>query len=279
MNIKIGLTTRCNARCPLCMRTKYPPKIQDIDIDHLKTIPNIELVSLVSGDGEPTLYPKFFEALGILRDVTKKIKIHTNGSTHNEIWWESLANGLRQDDVVVFPLDGLEDTYSKYRVGLNFKKTIKNIEAFTRAGGNAQCDTLMFKHIEHQMVEIEKLAKDIGCKTFKKKVSWYYTDEFERPGTFCLGEQEPFCYLSNEIVMDTTGRYWPCVFIQSEIRKYEKSSLNESFILRIKYHKSKDKMFTLEDALQTPLFKYVKENIFKLDVCKVCASTECQRYV
>ena len=262
------------------MRTKYPPKIQDIDIDHLKGVPKTELVSLVSGDGEPTLYSKFFESLSILKPKSKRIRIHTNCSTHNETWWESFANGLRQDDIVVFPLDGLEDTYSRYRVGLSFKKTIKNIKAFTGAGGNAECNTLMFKHNEHQITDIEKLAKDIGCKTFRRKISWYYTNEFEKPVQQREKEYDPFCfYLADEIVMDVSGRYWPCVFIQAEIGKYEKSSLNESFMLRIKYHKSKDKMFKFEDALQTPLFDYVRKNIFKLDVCKVCASTACQRFI
>ena len=67
--------------------------------------------------------------------------------------------------------------------------------------------------------------------------------------------------------------------MSNKIKKYEKSPLNENFILRIKYHKSKDKMFKLEEVLQTPLFDYVTKNIFKLDVCKVCGSTDCNKYI
>lgn len=284
-SIQIGLTTRCNAKCPLCMRTKYPPVMKDIDIEHLKTIPKMELVVLCSGNGEPTLYPKFFEAVSILKETGPKLKIHTNGTTHNEIWWESLGNGLRQSDFIVFPLDGLEDTYSKYRVGLSFKKAIKNIEAFTNAGGTVECHTLIFKHNEHQMDEIEKLAYDIGCKQHFKKISWYYTKEFEKTGNFDLLSQhhQSYCFhLNGEFVIDVNGRYWPCNFVSNEVeleRNKVKDITNQDFILKVKYLKSKDKMFTIEDAMQTPLYNYVMENVFKIEVCKDCSIIDCRTVI
>ena len=32
--IEIGLTTKCNSKCPLCIRTKFPPEIVDIDMKY-----------------------------------------------------------------------------------------------------------------------------------------------------------------------------------------------------------------------------------------------------
>ena len=234
----------------------------------------MELVSLVSGMGEPTLYPDFFEALSILKGVSDRIKIFSNGATHNEKWWSRLATELRPNDFVIFPLDGLEDTYNIYRVGLSFKKLLKNISAFTGSGGIAECNSLMFEHNKHQREEIRELAGQIGCSRFFGKLSWYYTEEFPQPAdaSDLIPAYDCLHLVRKEVILDSDGRIWPCCYLP--IREtIDDTSMNQDFILRIKYEQSKDKMFTIEDALQTPLYIYVMENMLKLDICSlVCRS-------
>jgi hypothetical protein len=46
-----------------------------------------------------------------------------------------------------------------------------NAESFIAAGGNAHWDMLVYKHNQHQVDECEQLARDMGFKWFRAKVS------------------------------------------------------------------------------------------------------------
>jgi MoaA/NifB/PqqE/SkfB family radical SAM enzyme len=99
------------------------------------------------------------------------IWIYTNGSLRSKTWWQQLAKTLPVNHRVVFAIDGLEDTHSIYRIGTDFDKIIDNAYDFIQAGGIAEWAFIRFKHNEHQVAEVKKLANALGFESVSIKDS------------------------------------------------------------------------------------------------------------
>jgi hypothetical protein len=94
----------------------------------------------------------------------------SNGSLQSPEWWRELASVLGGPrDKVCFSIDGLADTNHLYRVNSRFEKIMANAEAFIGAGGQARWDYLVFEHNQHQVEEAERLAGQMGFKSFALK--------------------------------------------------------------------------------------------------------------
>lgn len=129
----------CNARCPFCPQSAiarqadFKPMHLDWDI-YVKTIDEVARheVDLIrfTGDGEPLLHPRIAEmiARAVLAGVGK-VNLTTNGS---------LLRGERMERLLATPphildvsLDAASpETYAKYRAGLDFDTTLKNVLDF-----------------------------------------------------------------------------------------------------------------------------------------------------
>jgi len=182
--LQIEPTSHCNARCPHCPRfdciehdvfestgTLHPDlNLSHVDID--RVIKNLQLEKLTSlkkvvleGDkGDPAMHPqieKFIEAFSNMK-TPPMIVLTTNGSIRNTAWWTRLAKKCYPNLKVVFSIDGLADTNHLYRVGIDFKKIIKNAQAFIDAGGYAVWKLIVFKHNQHQVEEIRTLSQTMG---------------------------------------------------------------------------------------------------------------------
>jgi MoaA/NifB/PqqE/SkfB family radical SAM enzyme len=124
-------------------------------------------------------------------------------------------------DFCVFSIDGLADTNPVYRKNVNWDKLMSNVEAFIAAGGSAHWDMLVYKHNQHQVEACEQLARDMGFKWFRAKVSKRgFTDRLEFP----LGWQEPTvkqgpirCHAQQEksMYIDAQGRVSACCWLGS----------------------------------------------------------------
>ncbi|SVC76683.1 uncharacterized protein METZ01_LOCUS329537, partial [marine metagenome] len=97
----------------------------------------------------------------------KYIDIRTNGSLRSTTWWSNFVNHLPSKHIIVFGLDGLEDTLHIYRIGADYKKVINNAKAFIDAGGIASWQFIEFEHNKHQIEEAKQLAKELGFKEFR----------------------------------------------------------------------------------------------------------------
>lgn len=110
----------------------------------------------------------------LLNDLkVKYIHIHTNGSLKTEKWWSDLgklfaphSKSDRSGCVVVFAIDGDEDTHHLYRTNTNYKKVIANAKAFIDAGGSAEWSMIEFGHNSHQVDTSKQKAKDMGFISF-----------------------------------------------------------------------------------------------------------------
>jgi sulfatase maturation enzyme AslB (radical SAM superfamily) len=148
-------------------------------------------------------------------DIT--LGMNTNGALQTTFYWHELGGVLNQPlDYVVFSIDGLEDTNPIYRKNINWEKLMANAEAFIAAGGSAHWDMLIYRHNQHQVDACEQLARDMGFKWFRAKVSKRgFTERLEQPigwnvPTITNGKIDCHALREKSMYMDAQGRLSPC---------------------------------------------------------------------
>jgi hypothetical protein len=149
------------------------------------------------------------------------IRIHTNGSAKSTQWWEDLVTVLPSNHLVVFALDGLEDTHKLYRVGTDYDRIIKNATAFIQAGGRAEWCFIKFKHNEHQVEQAKQLAEQLGFERFVMKNSSRF---LLKPSVDVLDKQGQVTHII-EPATDT-----PIKFVDKKIIDAYKSVVADSVI-------------------------------------------------
>jgi MoaA/NifB/PqqE/SkfB family radical SAM enzyme len=175
--LQIELTTRCNARCPMCMRNYHGmeynggyPEIE-LSLANIKQIlqpkflQQIKRVLFNGNLGDFGLARESQEIVAYLIDSgVPNIDISTNGSMRTPAWWARLAHPAV---TVGFALDGLEDTHHLHRQDTDWHRIIANARAFIAAGGRAVWRWIPFDHNRHQEQACRNLAKELGFVKFE----------------------------------------------------------------------------------------------------------------
>ena len=190
-NIKIlhiEPTDACNAACPQCAR-ETDTTFNKNDLHHLTVaqikklisvdvIKNLDKMFMCGNYGDPAAGKHTLEIFKYFRSINPTIILgmNTNGSLRSTDWWRELASIMHQpkdypQEYVVWSIDGLDNTNHIYRVNTKWSKIIANAQAFIQAGGLAHWEMLVFNHNEHQINQAQQLAKDLGFKQFRTKVS------------------------------------------------------------------------------------------------------------
>lgn len=179
--VHIELTTRCNARCPMCMRnyrgfdynSGYPEA--ELYLDHIKHIFNPTLLSQLAQNpaygvnfngnlGDFALSRDGVEIANFFADAGVRVNINTNGSLRSPAWWGKLA---RPEIQIGFALDGLADTHALYRQDTDWEKIIQNAKSYIKAGGRAIWRFVPFDHNRHQEQQCRELAQELGFVEFE----------------------------------------------------------------------------------------------------------------
>ena len=200
--VRVELTTRCNARCPMCMRnyrgydynSGYP--LCELGLKEFKHIlpperfPSIGMVNFNGNLGDFANAKDAVEIVEYLVDLGVKVSINSNGSLRSPAWWAKLA---RPGVTIGFALDGMEDTHSLYRQDTNWKRIIENATAYIKAGGKAIWRFVPFEHNQHQQQACKQLAQDLGFVEFENIYDGREsTPVYTRDGEFSHQIGKPF---------------------------------------------------------------------------------------
>lgn len=193
--VHFEISSRCQAKCPMCARNHHGglpnPLLDESDIDlalykHImvpELLHRLQEISMCGNFGDPIMNNDLIDMIKytVEHNPNILIQIHSNAGARTEKWWVELASVLPANHVLHFGIDGLEDTHSRYRIGTDFNKIIKNAKAFINAGGKARWNFITFKHNEHQLETARQLAKDLGFESFHEKQTSRFigTHEFE----------------------------------------------------------------------------------------------------
>ena len=183
--IHLEVTQRCQASCPMCDRNMNGEGINPhINLDELSLadvklifkpdfIKQLRSMYMCGNLGDPIVAQDTLEIFKYFRENNPKIwlSMNTNAGARDEEWWTELASIFGTMGAVIFSVDGLEDTNHIYRQGVNWKAVERSMDAFTKAGGRARWDFLIFEHNEHQVEEARAIAKQKGFESFRPKKS------------------------------------------------------------------------------------------------------------
>lgn len=236
-HIHYEITSYCNLKCPLCLRTKLD-NVGKMNPQHLsynaikKTLHDDLNYALFCGNlGDPLMHPSCDKIFKLFSEDTF-IQINTNGSIREPSWYRNMAK--RKNLLMEFSIDGISDTNGLYRIDAKWDDIMRNTEAFIESGGIARWSFIFFKHNEHQFEEVKEMAKKRGFKQFKTKIS-------QRTSTVDLKENlihpnhlqpeikdiECFAYDNDAIFINATGEVDLCTW--SQPLKFPRNIYDEDF--------------------------------------------------
>lgn len=227
-------TDVCQAACPLCARETDPlfNKQRQHHLDMYKImqvfdadrIAELDKMFMCGNYGDPAAGKYTLNIYREFRKLNKNIVLgmNTNGALQNTLWWHELGRTFNQPrDYVVFSIDGLESTNHVYRKNVSWSKLMQNVQAFIAAGGSAHWDMLVYRHNQDQVDACEQLARDMGFKWFRAKVSKRgFTNQLEQPIGWNLPQVQSTdisCHALKEqsLYIDAQGRVSPCCWLGS----------------------------------------------------------------
>ena len=189
VSISFEPTTSCNLRCPECpsgLRSfSRPTGMLEKDFFQ-RTIDDIhkELFYLIFYfQGEPYLNPKFLDMVKYATE--KKIYTATSSNAHyltDAIAKKTIESGL---DRLIISIDGTtQEVYQQYRVGGKLEKVLEGARNVVKWKKELKSKTpfiifqfLVVKPNQHQVAEINTLAKEIGVDQVRYKTAQVYDYE------------------------------------------------------------------------------------------------------
>ena len=175
--VHLELSSNCNAACPFCPRNVggysynagYP--VTTLSLENIQKIFKPDFLSqlftiIINGNyGDFVTVKDALDTVSYLRKHTQaNIIINTNGSARTVNFWTKLA---QFNPIVIFGIDGLEDTHHLHRRQTNFNLILRNARAYITAGGNAVWKMIEFDHNRHQVDDCQQLAQDMGFSGFE----------------------------------------------------------------------------------------------------------------
>jgi MoaA/NifB/PqqE/SkfB family radical SAM enzyme len=195
IKIQLDTTTHCNAKCPMCHRTD-PNGLDRVDwlpltqwtLDDFKKAFNPDDLKLIAhfsfaptwGDAMMSNHTKGMIEYIFKHNSRCSVSIDTNGSIRDEDWWWEfglISKGGKYNLLVKFDVDGsTQEMHEKYRQGTDLQKVLNNMRAFAETKSKAYVQTIVFKHNQLYLSDIEKLIKEYGASQHIH----VYSDRFDR---------------------------------------------------------------------------------------------------
>jgi MoaA/NifB/PqqE/SkfB family radical SAM enzyme len=237
--LHIESTDVCQAACLLCARETDTDFRKDrqhhlsmeqiVKVFDQEKIKKLDKMFMCGNYGDPAAGKYSLDIYREFRKLNPSIVLgmNTNGGIQTTIWWYELARIMNQtQDYVVFSIDGLEYTNATYRRNVVWHKVMNNARSFIEAGGSAHWDMLVYQHNQHEVDACEQLARDMGFKWFRAKVSKRgFTNELKFPTGWQYPKLQPTqvnCHALREqsMYIDAQGRESPCCWLGSRQKDF-----------------------------------------------------------
>lgn len=287
LSLSFEPTTSCNLRCPECpsgLRSfSRPTGMLPVDL-YQNTIDELQdtlMYMLLYFQGEPYLHPQFYDLVSYAADRN----IYTASSTNahfldSEQARKTVESGL---DRLIISIDGTsQDTYESYRIGGKLEKVLdgtRNLiywkKKLKRKSPHLIFQFLVVRPNEHQVGEIQELAKKMGVDEVRLKTAQIYDYEEGSPliptiDRYSRYRQQPdgrwavknkldnHCWkMWHSAVITWDGRVVPCCFDKDA--QHKMGSL-------------KEKSFT--EIWQDKTYRNFRASILKgrsnIDICRNC---------
>jgi len=186
ISITFEPTTSCNLRCPECPSGKreFTRPTGMLENDFFKSTLD-ELYKEISYlifyfQGEPFLNPKFLDMVNYASLKNVYTATSTNAHYLNDaVAKKTVESGLSR---LIISIDGTsQETYEQYRIGGDLKKVIEGAENVVKWKKELRSKTphiifqfLVVKPNEHQINDVEVLAKKVGVDEVRFKTAQMY---------------------------------------------------------------------------------------------------------
>lgn len=172
--VELEITSGCNAACPGCARTQNLDILdeQSFTLEDLKRIfptrnsINGKIFKFCGVLGDPAYNVECVDMVEYLAYNGGWCQLSTNGGIQPAHWWEKLGNISRETNNldISFCVDGHEATNYIYRVNVVWRSVMRNMQAYSNAGGQGTWIYIVFDHNEHELDKARTAASDLGFK-------------------------------------------------------------------------------------------------------------------
>lgn len=158
LRLELELTSFCNLKCPLCIRSldimpipknDYRP-LEEV-LAQLDSYPNLMYVTVAGAIAEPTSHPDLLEIIKYLKKRDIEISLYINGDTHTDDYYKKLGVLFRgTTSHVYFTICGsTQELHEKYRVNSDLERVLRRLEIVDRfSGGQAILTWIVFNYNE-----------------------------------------------------------------------------------------------------------------------------------
>lgn len=175
--LMIEPTSICDLRCPLCptgSRTLTRTKgVLSLDLFHalIDELDPYLSTLLLWNYGEPFLNPRIFDMIAYSHDRGIRTVCSTNGYPLHIRFPENIVNLLRCGlDHLIVSVDGAKpETHSTYRIGSDLAALIRGLRTLVELKRSEAVNAplievrfLVMRHNEAELMEMHRLARDIG---------------------------------------------------------------------------------------------------------------------
>lgn len=220
--LNIESTDACNANCIMCASAGKIRKKTIMDMNlYKKIVDNCARLKIkgvcLNNVGEPLIDHNVVDKIKYAKNMgIKVVWFFTNASLLDE---KKSGEILESDlDLITFSLDGFtRETYNKIRQGLDFERTVNNIEEFLQLKKILNKSYPKVK-INFVLSELNMHEKNMFYNYWKNKVDEIgFTEQVSWPGTNIEGSRSnemvyPCWWLWHYLVVLADGRAVPCCY-------------------------------------------------------------------
>ena len=207
LTLGLGLTSRCNLKCPKCYYGSNQNDNTDLHIDIVKKIltscKKLKYVNFAL-EGEPFCYPHIFDAFNFAMDCAESISISTNASCITKQQIKILKD--YRFNIFSLSIDSPDDqSYAIFHKGNTLDKFIKNASLITDNLEDKVCfTTVIYDQNIDKIYQIPTLAKKIGVR-FISLMQLREHDYCKNNGLFVSDDQTLLNHL--KYIIDSSIKY------------------------------------------------------------------------